>query len=136
MKIFSKNMTELINNLVNGWKKELLENKDIEKLWDFYELLDDEEGELVIQVKEDWEAYINVYQIVISISKLEFEDTQKPFSPFLSVRRSAHILEYKRFDKLDDMEKIMEKIEDFTAVLPVLPIVKEEEEEEKKNKKI
>lgn len=123
-------MTEIITDLVSGWKKELETNEKIKKLWDFFDLFDDEEGELIIQIKDEWEAYINVYQIVVSVSKLEFEDTQKPFSPFLSVRKSAHVLEFKRYDKLMDLDDIIYKIEDFVAVLPEIKKEKEEEDKE------
>ena len=123
-------MTEIITNLIAGWKKELETNKKINKLWDFFDLFDDDEGELVIQVKDDWEAFINVYQIVVSVSKLEFEDTHKPFSPFLSVRKSAHVLEFKRYDKLTDLDDIIYKIEDFVSVLPDIKKEKEKDEEE------
>jgi len=121
-------MTEIITKLVDGWKTELEKNESLNKLWKFFDLYNEEEGELIIQVKDEWEAYINVYQIVISVSKLEFEDTQKPFSPFLSVRKSAHVLEFKRYNKLDTLDDIIYKIEDFVSVLPD---IKEEEEKEK-----
>tara|TARA_A100001015_G_C15028668_1_gene731909 strand:- start:1386 stop:1775 length:390 start_codon:yes stop_codon:yes gene_type:complete len=123
-------MTEIISKLVDGWKTELEKNKSLIKLWKFFDLYNEEEGELIIQVKDEWEAYINVYQIVISVSKLEFEDTQKPFSPFLSVRKSAHVLEFKRYSKLDTLDDIIYKIEDFVSVLPDIKEKEKEKEEE------
>ena len=121
-------MTEIITKLVDGWKTELEKNESLNKLWNFFDLYTEEEGEITIQVKDDWEAYINVYQIIISVSKLEFEDTQKPFSPFLSVRKSAHVLEFKRYEKIDTLDDIIYKIEDFVAVLPDIKGKKEEED--------
>jgi len=125
-------MPEIIDKLTEGWKKELLENDKLEKLWHYYEIYNEEAGELIIQVKDEWEDFINVYQIIISVSKIEFENNQKPFSPFLSIRKSSHVLEYKRYEKLYDLEDIMYKIEDFISILPVVKEKEEEKEEEEK----
>lgn len=123
-------MPELINNLTRQWKQDLEENKNLEKLWDFFELYNDDPGEIVIQIKDEWEAFVNVFQIVVSLSKLEFEDNRKAFSPFLSVRKSSHVLEFKRYDKLDNMKSIMGKISEFVDDLPDIKVEVEEEVEE------
>ena len=123
-------MPEFITNLTSGWKKELETNEKIKKLWGFFDLYEEEEGELIIQANEEWEDFINVYQITISVTKLEFEDNKKSFTPFLCVRKSPHTTDYKRFDKLSDMDDIMYKLEDFVTDLPDIKVDVEEKEEE------
>ena len=127
-------MPEFINDITSGWKKELENNEKLKKLWGFFELYDeDEEGELTLQVRDEWEDFINVYQISISVTKLEFENNEKAFTPFLCVRKTSHTLDYKRYDKLADMDDIMYKLEDFVAALPKIKEKEEEKEEEEED---
>ena len=127
-------MPEFITDLTSGWKKELETNEKLKKLWSFFDLYEEEEeeGEIIIQVNEEWEDFINVYQITVSVTKLEFEDNKKSFTPFLCVRKSANAPDYKRYDKLSDMTDIMYKLEDFVDDLPDIKVEVEEEKEEEK----
>lgn len=124
-------MPDFIENLTSGWKNELQKCDKIKKIWAFFDIFMEEEGEIILQVNEEWEDFINVYQISISVTKLEFEENEKAFTPFLCVRKSAHNLEYKRYDKLVDMDDIISKLEDFVDSLPDIKVEEEKKEEKK-----
>jgi len=123
-------MPLLIDNLIKKWTKEIINDKRLEKLWDFYSVVDDGPGEVVLQIKDEWEPFFGVYEIRVSASKIEFENKGNPFSPFLSIKRSPEVLDYKNYPEIDNIEDIINKIKLFVNILPKLEEEKEEEEEE------
>lgn len=122
-------MNSVVNELIEDWTKSLTENKDLEKLWNFFQLYVEEPSQLIIQIKNEWRPYFNVYQIIISPSKIEFDQTDNILAPMLCLRKKHTDLQLEKFEKLNSIEDIMYKIEDFSTILPEFKLENNMEEE-------
>lgn len=108
----------MIHELVESWKDKLLEDKDLDKLWDFFDLYIAEPSQIIIEIKKEWLPYFSVFRIIVSPSKIDFEQTENILAPFLCLEKNNKKGEYVRFDNLNTIEDIIYKIEDFCSILP------------------
>ena len=119
-------MRDHVLDLILGWKESLEKNTNLEKLWKYYIMFLEEPSQIIIQVKEDSEDYINVYRMIISPSKIEFEQTENILTPFLTIMRHRNDTKTIDFQDLNNIDDIMYRIEDFVSVLPDIKETKEE----------
>jgi len=123
-------MDRLEKNVVEEWQIKLLENKDLKKLWNFFHLYLEDPSQLVIQIKNEWQPYFNIHQLLISPSKIDFHQSDHVLAPFLCLKKSYDSEELERFENLKTIDDIIYKIEDFCAILPDVKVTKTEEDEE------
>ena len=123
-------MNPLVEEIVQGWSKTIAKNKDLEKLWNFFHLYLEEPSQLIIEIKNEWRPYFNIYQLIISPSKIEFNQTENILAPFLCLRKKSNTQELEHFENLNTIEDIVYKIEDFCTILPDLKLDNDMEEVE------
>lgn len=112
-------MNSFIDDLVNKWKNAIYKNTNLEKLWDYFDIYIEHPSQLIIKIKEEWKDYFNVYQLIISPSKIEFEQTENVLAPYLILIKHQGDREYTSFDSLKNIDDIMIKIEEFSNILPL-----------------